>query len=145
MQFGMYLLTIGRINAAQLAEAVRRQMHTRPMIGNLAVEQEMLTPDEVQRVLGAQTTTHAPFGELAIEMGLLSQTDVNQLLALQVQRTESLGLVLVETGAMTSAELEDEMRAFHLFLGMDSLTEFLPATRDVDAIEAAFASYAASA
>ena len=46
---------------------------------------------------------------------------------------------------MTEEDLQEQMRAFHLFLGMDSLTEFLPATRDVDAIEAAFASYAASA
>ena len=98
MQFGMYLLTKGRINAAQLAAAVRRQMQTRPMIGNLAVEQEMLTTHEVQRVLSAQTDSHAPFGELAIEMGLLTQTEVNQLLALQVQRTESLGLILIEIG-----------------------------------------------
>jgi len=145
MHFGLYLLRKESITGPQFIQAVSRQLETRPQIGSLAIETRRLTMRDVFRILSLQSVTHESFGQVAIYLGILSETDLRDLLALQIERTTPLGQVLVDIGAIESYQLQTELSNFHTAMSEGRLTDANGVYLDIDAIEAAFATFEVTA
>ncbi len=64
-------------------------------IGELALRKQMLTIEQLSRVLKEQSLVKHPLGEVAIGLGLLTRRQVHELLSVQAQERERLvGLIL---------------------------------------------------
>ncbi len=113
MQFGIFLVDRRVISAEQFVEAVRQQLQHRVPLGQLAIENGMLSVREVFEVLRAQSQAeNEPFGETAIDRGMLTKAEVAELLLLQADRRPELPEILVELGYLTDEQYNDEMAAF---------------------------------
>lgn len=113
MRFAIYLLRRGVINSDQFASAVEAQQDGQPPLGQVAIEEGMLTVREVFKILRLQTDLpNDRFGEAAVELGLLSRKQVAELLMLQANRRKPMTQVLVDLEIMTPAQVDREMQAF---------------------------------
>lgn len=145
MHFGLYLLRKESITGPQFIQAVSRQLETRPQIGSLAIATRRLTMRDVFRILSLQSVSNESFGQLAIQLGILTEVDIRDLLALQIERTTPLAQVLVDIGAIESYQLETELQLFRTAMSEGRLSEHGAVNLDIDAIEAAFATFEVTA
>jgi hypothetical protein len=113
MHFGLYLKKKGIISADQLVAALEAQLKTLPRIGQLALEEGMISPREIFNVLHAQRSApDVRFGDLAIEMGLMTRNELTRLLMIQADRKSPLADVFVTEGILSDKELAREMAEF---------------------------------
>src|SRR5262245_14196345 len=102
MHFGIFLTTKGIITAEQLIAAVEVQLNRLTPIGQLALEEGIISPRDIFDVLRAQAEKPSVrFGDLAIEMGLMNRKDLMRLLMLQEDRKRSIAEILVAQGVIT--------------------------------------------
>jgi hypothetical protein len=114
MHFGLYLKKKGIISAEQLVAALEAQLATLPRIGQLALEEGIISPREVFNVLQAQgRSPDVRFGELAIEMRLMTRNELMRLLMIQADRKRPLADVLVTEGILGEKQVTREMAEFH--------------------------------
>ena len=110
MQFGLYLKKKGIISADALVAALEAQLAQLPRIGQLALEEGILSPRDIFNVLLAQRLApEMRFGELAIEMSLMTRNELIRLLMVQSDRQQPLAEVFVTEGI-----LSQEVVARHL-------------------------------
>ncbi|MEM9352369.1 MAG: hypothetical protein AAGA92_05100 [Planctomycetota bacterium] len=84
-------------------------MASRPQIGRLALEKELLSVSQVFQVLNAQSDMpDEMFGELAIECGMMTEADLKELLDLQSDQTKPMSQVLVDLGYLTPEQAGEE-------------------------------------
>ena len=113
MHFGLYLKNKGIISADQLVAALEVQLKTLAPIGQLALEECMVSPREIFDVLRAQSESpNVRFGELAIEMGLITRDDLMRLLMIQADRKRSVAEILVGQGVLPAEQAAVEMTEF---------------------------------
>jgi hypothetical protein len=113
MHFGIYLKNKGIVSAEQLVAALEAQLKTLPRIGQLALEEGIISPRDIFDVLRAQSETpHQRFGELAIEMGLMTRDELMRLLMIQADRKRPLDEMLVSQGILTERQAAAEMAEF---------------------------------
>jgi hypothetical protein len=113
MHFGIYLKKKGVITAEQLVGALEVQLKRLTPIGQLALEEGIISPRNIFEVLRAQgQKPYARFGDLAIEMGLVNRTQLMRLLMLQEDRKRALPEILVAQGVLTSEQAKAEMLEF---------------------------------
>lgn len=113
MHFGLYLKHRGIISSEQLVAACETQLHSLTRIGQLALEEGLLTPRGVFDVLRAQSESpHKRFGEVAIELGLMSRDELLKLLVIQADRRPQIADVLVHQGVLTEDQMRHELTAF---------------------------------
>ncbi|MHC2069897.1 hypothetical protein ACYFX5_20685 [Bremerella sp. T1] len=141
MHFALYLLRKELITGPQFIQAVSRQLETRPQIGSLAIETRRLSMRQVFQILSLQSVTNESFGQLAVQIGVLSDIDIRDLLSLQVERTTPLAQVLVDIGALETYQMQAELQRFRAQMTQDSLSGTNTNPMDVNAIEAAFATF----
>ena len=137
MQFGLYLKKKGIISADALVAALEAQLAQLPRIGQLALEEGILSPRDIFNVLLAQR--RAPeirFGELAIEMSLMTRNELIRLLMVQSDRQQPLAEVFVTEGILSQevvarhlAEFR-QMQANHRAVNVD-FAKVVPAPRGV--------------
>src|SRR3954467_12723170 len=114
MHFGLYLKNKGIISAEQLVAALEAQIVKLPRIGQLALEEGIISPRDIFDVLQAQRRSpDMRFGDLAIEMGLLSRSELMRLLMIQADRKRPLADVLVREGILSELRVAEEMAQFH--------------------------------
>ncbi|MBA2114227.1 hypothetical protein [Bremerella alba] len=145
MHFGLYLLRKEYITGPQFIQAVSRQLETRPQIGSLAIETRRLTMRDVLRLLSLQSVSNEPFGQLAIQLGILTEVDIHDLLSLQIERTTPLAQVLVDIGAIEPYQMQTELQQFRTAMSAGNSSESGADYLDIEAIEAAFATYEVTA
>lgn len=145
MHFGLYLLRKDKITGPQFIQAVSRQLETRPQIGSLAIETRRLSMRDVFRILSLQSVTNESFGQLAIQLKILTEADIRDLLALQIERTTPLAQVLVDIGALEAYQLQTELQRFRSSMSERSSIDPGEAYFDINAIEAAFATFEVTA
>ena len=105
MHFGLYLKNKGIISAEQLVAALETQLNTLPPIGQLALEEGIISPRDIFEVLRAQSESpNVRFGDLAIEMGLMTRDDLMRLLMIQADRKRPLAEILVRQGVLTKEQ-----------------------------------------
>jgi hypothetical protein len=113
MHFGMYLKKKGVISAEQLVSALEMQMKTLVPIGQLALEEGILSARDIFDVLQAQRDSpNERFGELAIELGLMTRDDVMRLLMLQTDRKRPIAEILVTERVLSQQQLTNELAAY---------------------------------
>jgi hypothetical protein len=106
MQFGLYLQQRGLITAEQFIRALKLQQRERQPLGLIAVEEGLLTPPDLLRILQRQTDlTNDRLGDVAIELGILNRRDVAMLLLMQLDRELPFGECLVRLGILTRDEV----------------------------------------
>src|SRR4051812_20226168 len=105
MHFGLHLKNKGVITAEQLVAALEMQLKTLVPIGQLALEEGIISPRDIFDVLRAQRETPSVrFGELAMEMGLMTRDDLMRLLMLQSDRKRPVAEILVAQGVLTQEQ-----------------------------------------
>lgn len=113
MHFGLYLKNKGVISAEQLVDALEVQLKTLVPIGQLALEECMLSARQIFEILRAQSDSpNERFGDLAVEMRFMSRDDVVRLLMIQADRKRAVSDILVEQGALSKHEMTTEMAAY---------------------------------
>jgi hypothetical protein len=113
MQFGLYLKKKGIVSAEQLVAALEAQQKQLVRIGQLAIEEGVLTPREVFQVLRSQSESpHGRFGEIAIGLGMITRNQLQELLILQLDRKRPLSEILVQQHAISPLHAADELAAF---------------------------------
>jgi hypothetical protein len=113
MHFGLYLKKKGIVTAEQLVAALEAQLATMPRIGQLALEEGLISPRDIFDVLRAQR--EAPdvrFGDLAIEMGLMTRDELMRLLMIQADRKLPLADVFVAESLLSQERVDEEMAEF---------------------------------
>jgi hypothetical protein len=113
MHFGIYLKNKGIITAEQLVAAIEVQLNRLTPIGQLALEEGMISPRDIFDVLRAQREKPSVrFGDLAIDMGLMSRKDLTRLLMLQADRKRSIEEILVGQRVISAEQAETEIMEF---------------------------------
>ena len=113
MQFGLYLLKKGVISPEQFVAALEVQLESLVPIGQLALEENVLSPRDIFAVLQAQS--HSPsvrFGDLAVDMGFMTRGHLMRLLMMQADRKQPLKEILIEQGAVTAERAASEAIAY---------------------------------
>jgi hypothetical protein len=110
--FGQYLIEQGEVDAGHVREALDLLDQTNRNLGEIAVEQGLLTEEEAARVNLTQRSGDQPFGDLAIDMGLMTHSDL--VTCLQIQRASRLmiGEALVHLGHLPAERLGPMLDAF---------------------------------
>ncbi len=109
--FGQYLIDKGVISEAQFFAAMQLQHSGNVLLGQLALELNMLDTKQIKDINQQQATQNKCFGELAKGLGLLSDEQLQTLLLIQEHRNRRIGEVLVSEGILNPENL-----AKHLFL-----------------------------
>jgi len=113
MHFGLYLKKKRIVSAEQLVAALEEQLETLVPIGQLALEEGVLSARNIFTVLRAQSDSPAErFGELAVEFGLMTRDDLMRLLMIQADRRRPIGEILVGQGVLTAQKAAAEMAAY---------------------------------
>jgi hypothetical protein len=113
MHFGLYLKNKRIITADQLVGALEVQMNNLVPIGQLALEEGILSARDIFDVLRAQKDSPTErFGDLAVEMGLMTRDDVMRLLMIQADRKTSIAEILVNRGVLSKPQVTRELAAY---------------------------------
>lgn len=110
MVFATYIEKKGLITSAQVAEALHRQIDTRPLIGTILLEWRLLSIKQMSRLLSMEAMQQQTIEELAVEAGLISEQDLIDALLEQCRRAKPLAEILIEMGALTHEQVAQEMR-----------------------------------
>lgn len=103
----------GVVTAEQLVDALDEQHRNLISIGQLAIEEGVLSARDVFAVLRSQRGLPGErFGEVALAIGVLRKHTLDRLLALQWARKPPLEEVLVRQGAISRARLDEELAAY---------------------------------
>jgi len=109
--FGQFLIKKGVISESQFLSAMQVQHDCNVLLGQLAMELNMLDAGQVKGIHQQQTTQNKCFGEIATGLDLLSEEQVQTLLLIQKHRNRRIGEVLVSQGILNHENL-----AKHLLL-----------------------------
>jgi hypothetical protein len=127
MHFGLYLKRKGIITADQLVAALEAQLATLPRIGQLALEEGIISPRDIFDVLLAQSESpNERFGELAIDLGLMTHDQLMRLLMIQADRKRPLAEVLVSQGILSEQQMGAEMAGFRRSLAKRNSAKKMP-------------------
>lgn len=98
------------INEAQLerALALQEQAEPRPLLGQLLVDQKVLTPHELNVVLAKYRREHL-LGDILVETNIVTSAQLDTALATQRRTGAPLGTTLIELGYMTERQLKQAL------------------------------------
>ena len=115
MSFGDYLIEKGKIGKEDLDVALKLRTEKGIRLGVLAVDDGLLTEQQLGAILDHQREIAAAglFGEIAINLKLLSREQVESLLEKQKEYEKIVDQILVLSGAINSNEKEDELSLFY--------------------------------
>ncbi len=114
--YGEFLVDKGVISVECFLEALNLQMKNRPPIGQVALEERMITSNELFVILSAMRkveNSHKHFGEVACSLGILTQEQVNILLDIQNKNCKPIGEILVTMGRVSRETQISLLREFY--------------------------------
>lgn len=107
METELDLIRSGTISAEDYVDALSRREAERPRLGQIAIEEGMLSARQVLNILTKQyASPERRFGQVAIEEGHLSPEQVETLLEQQLLRQRPVIDHLVELGRLSAAQAE---------------------------------------
>lgn len=113
MHFGLYLKNKGIISAEQLVAALETQLKSLTRVGQLAMEEGIISPRHIFEILQAQSESpNERFGDLAIEMRLMTRDDLMRLLMIQADRKRPIAEILVGQGVLSDRQAAGELAEF---------------------------------
>ncbi len=95
------------INQTQLEQvlALQQQTEPRPLLGQMLVDRKLITPHELNAVLGKYRREHL-LGDILIETNLLTSAQLETALACQRRTGSPLGETLIELGYITERQFK---------------------------------------
>ncbi|MDF2722847.1 MAG: hypothetical protein K0Q59_2522 [Paenibacillus sp.] len=110
--FGYYLMHKDYINISQLRTVLDYQKITHVKLGLIAVNESMMTPEQVEEVHSLQTRVDKKFGELAVELGYLTEDRLKHLLTVQQENHLLLGQALMDLDLMNLYQITTALYQF---------------------------------
>jgi hypothetical protein len=110
--FGRFLVKAGWVSEEQVEQALALQKELTPSFGLVAVLENMLTMDELHRILMHQRRLGLFFKEAVTQLGLLDDARLAGLEECRRSYTLRLGEALVVRGDLTDMELREALSAF---------------------------------
>lgn len=110
--FLAHLVAAGVLDEARSAEALDRQRTLAKPIGQLALQECVLTVKQVFEILAHQTDQGGLFGEIAMELGFMTESQLTRLLSTQRATRRTIGQVLLDLEFIDADVLETERRAY---------------------------------
>ena len=107
------------VSREQLAKALDEKKNTRLRLGVLAINEGLMTSEQVELINVTQQTVDMRFGDLCVHMGFLKDEDVDMLLHKQPTDYLLLGQTLVNMGALTNADFEKAINDYKATLRLD--------------------------
>jgi hypothetical protein len=113
MKFGLYLKQKGILSADALVDALEYQQSRMPPVGQLAMEEGVLSARQVFKVLHCQSgIPHERFGDVAVGMGMMTPAELQRLLMIQWERKPPLAEVLVALKILSPTQVEEQLVAY---------------------------------
>lgn len=113
MKFGLYLKNKGVLTAEALVAALEFQQLRMPPVGQLAMEEGVLSARQVFQILRCQSDLpHERFGDVAVGMGLMSPGELRRLLMIQWERKPHLADVLVRLSLLSQSQVDHYLAAY---------------------------------
>ena len=110
MWFASYLYKSSVITGDQFAQVVTTQLDRQPLIGQVAVKEKALKPQQLLRVLEVQSEDHdRSFGNIALDLGYLTEQQLSHLVVKQAQSVDTTAQILVELGIFSQERMELEL------------------------------------
>ena len=110
--FGRFLISRNVVNVEMVRKAINLQKSKAILIGELAIQEGILSIDQVFNILEKRLEEQKFFCQIAVELGYMTKTNANNLLKLQKKRLPPLGDILLKIKAIGHDELERELRFF---------------------------------
>jgi len=135
MKFGLYLKNKGAITAEQLVAALEQQHCRLPSVGQVAMEEGVLSARQVFKVLRFQSgIPHERFGEVAVGMGMITPAELQRLLMIQWERKPSLADVLVQLRILSQVRVDEELSAYRTAMERRNVVikRYLPSGHHLD-------------
>jgi hypothetical protein len=108
--FGGLMVKEGLINQAQLDKvlALQQDSEPRPLLGQMLLDQKLITPHELNTVLAKYHRTHL-LGDVLIETKAITPAQLERALAIQRRTHGALGDTLVQLGLITERSLKQAL------------------------------------
>ncbi len=113
MKFGAYLLKKGKIKGSELANALKSQTDDFVIFGDMAINANVLTKEQVTAIMDIQRTQGGFFGDIAVKLGFLKKDEVENRLGIRDRKRYLIGEKLVYCGAISKEDMEVELKQFH--------------------------------
>jgi hypothetical protein len=110
--FGRFLISRNVVDAEVVLKALKLQRSKATVIGKLAMEEKILSLNQVFDILEKKLVKQKFFCQIAVELGYLTKAIAHKLLELQKKRLPPLGDMLLEMKAINQYDLERELRFF---------------------------------
>ena len=110
--FGQFLVKEGAITVDQLRTALDLMARENLKLGQIAVEQGLLSESEANEINREQRYSDKPFGAIAVKLGLMSEVQLKEVLKVQNQRRVRIGEALVRLKHLSAEELVRQLRRF---------------------------------
>ena len=113
-KFGEYLIQREVIDATTLVEALHMQGKRNIMqLGETAIENRVLTPEQLLDILSVQDTLDERFEDIALHLDYLTQDQIDDLRTKQVKEQQYIGEILVALHKITPAKMKMLLRDFN--------------------------------
>ncbi len=112
MKFGAYLLKKGKIKEGELANALKSQTDDFVIFGDMAINGEILTKEQVAAIMDNQRNQGGFFGDIAVKLGFLKEGEVENRLGIHDRKRYLIGEKLVHFGAISKEDMEAELKQF---------------------------------
>tara|TARA_Y100000294_G_scaffold57631_1_gene54520 strand:- start:237 stop:629 length:393 start_codon:yes stop_codon:yes gene_type:complete len=110
--FGRFLISRNVVDEEVVRESLKLQRSKATVIGKLAMEEKILTLNQVFDILEKKLVKQKFFCQIAVELGFITKAIAHKLLQLQKKRLPPLGDILIEMKAINQYDLERELAFF---------------------------------
>ena len=110
--FGRFLISRNVVDEEVVRESLKLQRSKATVIGKLAMEEKILTLNQVFDILEKKLVKQKFFCQIAVELGFITKAIAHKLLQLQKKRLPPLGDMLLEMKAINQYDLERELAFF---------------------------------
>ncbi|MDH5542611.1 MAG: hypothetical protein OEY64_06570 [Nitrospinota bacterium] len=101
MRFGEFLISKNLVTEQQVNEALDIQRHSKLPLGKIAVMHGFISKVDNLKLLLEQNRTNKRYGDLAIEHNLLTNEQINEILVAQQAEMIPMGKALIEIKAIS--------------------------------------------
>lgn len=110
-RLGEFFVRTNKINPQTLQQLLKQQANSKKRLGELMVEQELISAEELSKALRNQKVC---LGEILLQRQLISPEQLTMALVEQVAHPQPLGEILVHWNWITEKDLEDALQEQYL-------------------------------
>jgi hypothetical protein len=112
LEFALNLVEQGILQPDQLLRLINATSGHEPPLATLAIQNNLLTVHQVNQILDLQSATRKSFRAWAVAMGWLTEETMNELLDRQALTRPTLCGAMIALGILSEREVDQLYRAF---------------------------------